>query len=206
MSYHQTNEYGHSRRDVLKVQERWRISERKQLLQRLDPQSDDRIFDIGCSSGHLLNILQRKYNIHVAVGCDNDLEVADPKKGIFHLAAENLEGIPDDRFTKVVVSHALEHVEDIDAVLQEARRILVDGGELHIAVFLHNNETIQHPTVRTGSLKPPTQFTVDSLVTQLEQNGFVVDSDIHALDKQTTLPAEFQIPSVLIKAYKVTGE
>lgn len=188
-------------RRLLIAQEGLRDVERTQLLKQLAPVASDAILDVGCSTGKLMQRLQIEYGVGDVWGVDPDPVVANPVAYIVTASATNLDGFPDGRFTKLVFSHALEHIADRPAALAEANRVLQDNGELHIAIFLHNDETYHLPGVRAATPDMPPYLTRPDITSLILQSGFVIEHE-EVLEQTSSNQDKAAVPTLLIKARK----
>lgn len=188
-------------RRLLVAQERLRDLERRQLLQQIAPAAGDAILDVGCSTGRFMQQLRTGYGVMDVWGIDPDPVVADPAAHIVTAAATNLEAFFNGRFTKLVFSHALEHIADRPAALAEANRVLQDNGELHIAIFLHNDETYHLPEVREVAPDMPPYLTRPDITSLILQSGFVIEHE-EVLEQTSSNQDKAAVPTFLIKARK----
>lgn len=100
-----------------------------------------KLLDIGCGPGTLTNDAYyhkfvgsyQIYGIDIGEQNINTIKTRWPK-GIFQVA--NAEHIPfqNDYFDQVISRHTLEHVKDIDKVINEIHRVCKQNGEILIAV------------------------------------------------------------------------
>ena len=103
------------------------------------PSARARILDVGCGSATVLSLLKEKGLVVMGVDPsahaaqiakrDHDIEVA--------IGTIGEVGLPSDDFNVVVLLHALEHVSNPREVLEEARRLLGEGGRLVLQVPQH---------------------------------------------------------------------
>ena len=103
------------------------------LLQWLAPAPGLRVLELGCGTGHWLEIFERE-------GCA--ATGVDPSPGMLEKARARVRGarivrgrseavpLPSRAFDRIVCVNALHHFADRDASLSEARRLLDDGGRL----------------------------------------------------------------------------
>ena len=87
----------------------------------------DRVLDLGCGRGILLEYLQQKKSIY-GVGVDIDLGkiISCAKRGVPAYQGDIgaiLASFPDDSFDRVILSRTVEHLEDADAILAEGLRV-----------------------------------------------------------------------------------
>ena len=100
-----------------------------------------KMLDVGCGPGTLTNFIyyQKFHNSYQIFGVDIDNKniISIYKKwpnGTFQLA--NAENLPfkENFFDRVMSRHVLEHVKNIDKVIDEIYRVCKKGGTLYIAV------------------------------------------------------------------------
>lgn len=95
-----------------------------------------KVLDYGCGFGEIVRLLRNK-NIE-SFGCDTFYEGADYTKlaqdPLFGTVIRKIDGgiIPfeDHYFDFIVSNQVIEHVEDLDLVLSEFRRVLKPSGEI----------------------------------------------------------------------------
>lgn len=96
------------------------------------------ILDVGCAGGELLDLIRRAGNDDVH-GLEPDSYAAGlaRERGI-HVTEGYLEtaGFADERFSTILLDHALEHVDDPDVFMAEVRRVLIGGGA--VVIWLPN--------------------------------------------------------------------
>lgn len=99
-----------------------------------------RVLDIGCGEGLLGHLLADKKGIETITGvdaCEEMVFVAMSHVGAFvELYATEAEDMPFERnkFDTVVLGQVLEHVIDVDKVVNESLRVLKPGGRLIVNV------------------------------------------------------------------------
>jgi 2-polyprenyl-3-methyl-5-hydroxy-6-metoxy-1,4-benzoquinol methylase len=96
-----------------------------------------RVLDFGCGSGEGTAAMARSAASILGVDVAPDaIAHARERNGGANIAYETIDGAvpaPDDSFDAVCSFQVLEHVEDPDAYLAEARRLLRPGGQLLLA-------------------------------------------------------------------------
>lgn len=121
------------------------------------------ILDVACGYGEIDIALTKKgYNVH---GCDlRKKRVAALRKQLSSIEQCDIMDYPQDRqFDIVIALEMLEHVVDIEAVLDKIHSLLYGGGVLYLSV--PNGNMIEHENhIRL--------FTIDSLVYLLRKHGF----------------------------------
>jgi len=115
----------------------------------------DRVLDLGCGRGILLEYLQQKKSIY-GLGVDIDLDkiLSCVKRGVPAYQgdiATILASFPDDSFDHVILSRTVEQLEDADAILAEGLRVgrhvtvgFVNKGFWvnRLNAFFHGNRTV----------------------------------------------------------------
>jgi ubiquinone/menaquinone biosynthesis C-methylase UbiE len=118
----------------------------RQLVEQADIASHHRVLDIGCGTGNLTLLVKRRHPQADVVGLDPDaraLARARRKAEREGLALELHEGFsdalqfPDGSFDRVVSAFMLHHLsaDEKAKTLREARRVLREGGRLHVMDF-----------------------------------------------------------------------
>ena len=161
-----------------------RASEQRRLetlVRMLAPRRGERVLDIGCGSGWLGACCQPRG----ARVCAMDIgrvgvsgararfpEAASYQVGdVYHLpfAAES--------FTAVALSEVIEHLEDIDAALAEARRVLLPGGRMVVSVP-YRETIVEHLCIHCNRPTPANahlhRFDREALATCLERQGLEI--------------------------------
>ena len=99
------------------------------VLRYLNPEKGDRVLEVGCSRGTIVNKLQ-EYGID-AYGIDINPESIKNgvAKNLSVMDATNLD-FPNSSFDKVYSFHTIEHIPDLEKALREMTRVLKPGGKL----------------------------------------------------------------------------
>jgi SAM-dependent methyltransferase len=94
----------------------------------LDPRPDDRVLEIGCSRGFLLQRVRREL-APLTIGIDlNPEAIANSViDGSFVMDAQSL-AFEDESFDKLYSFHCIEHIPDLPQALREMDRVLKPGG------------------------------------------------------------------------------
>lgn len=103
----------------------------------------DKVLDLGCGNGRLLELFKGKNVDYVYVGVDNSeklIEIAKKKNpGIFFQVANALNlPFPDNYFDKIFSIAVLHHIPSDDFrnhFIEEARRVLKPGGLFILTVW-----------------------------------------------------------------------
>jgi ubiquinone/menaquinone biosynthesis C-methylase UbiE len=116
----------------------------RQLRRFLNLQPGDRVIDLGCGSGR--SLLWNARSGARFVGADVSPFFAREARERMDLALADLRRLPfpDGTFTKAYALDVLEHLspEALDAMLQEAARVLAPGGALFVYSHVRKNARI----------------------------------------------------------------
>jgi SAM-dependent methyltransferase len=97
---------------------------------------EEPILDLGCGDGHFASITLRE---KISIGLDpwlGPLQEAE-KRQAYHSSVNALGSdmpFKDEYFCTLISNSVLEHIEDVDAVLEDSWRILKPGGKLIFCV------------------------------------------------------------------------
>lgn len=109
-----------------------------------------RLLEIGCGTGIFIRSVKYYRPDLEAYGCDiSRTAIAAAKKTEeydIHYEVADASSLPykDESFDIVVMVDVLEHLEDIKEVLRETRRVLKEGGILHLLVPCEANRFTLH--------------------------------------------------------------
>jgi S-adenosylmethionine-diacylgycerolhomoserine-N-methlytransferase len=129
---------------------RYYLLGRDLLIRRLNPANGDHVLEIGCGTGRNLVAAARRYKDVQFLGIDISREMLKSSGRAITQAnlqsrvrvafadaadidASALSGRP--KFARILISYSLSMIPDWPRVLDEAVRLLADGGELHIVDF-----------------------------------------------------------------------
>ena len=117
---------------------------------RRELKDSQRILDVGCGEGILLENLSRQYPDKTLAGVDLSPEnvriCRELGLDVTLSDASDLK-LPAGSFDACVMMSVLEHVEDPGAALREARRVLAPGGRLIVVEYGtdRGNPWVPHP-------------------------------------------------------------
>jgi len=110
-----------------------RASEVERAIRKYAGSKKIRILDIGAADGFILDYLKKRVNMERAVGVELFEELIKFKKSdeieLIRGKAENLP-FGRDEFDVALICSVIEHVEDADRTLEEAHRVIKQGGYL----------------------------------------------------------------------------
>ena len=147
-------------------------------------ETPERALDLGCGDGRLTAHLQVK-RLTAADVSRVALERTRRRLPAAELVLVKPNGplpLPDSRFDLVLCAETIEHVQDVQLLLSEARRVLRPGGRLALTTPAHGRLTALDALVRGferrfDPLSPHLRFfTRRSLRRLLEEMGFEVES------------------------------
>ncbi len=115
------------------------VSKRLDALADLAPLKGDRLLDVGCAAGEYTRVLAEGFDATDAIDIEPERlavfsqalthsAIAD-RIHVLNMSAEQLT-FRDGAFDVVTAIETLEHVVDLDAALDEMRRVLKPGGYL----------------------------------------------------------------------------
>lgn len=106
---------------------------RRYLTRLVNNSTGKKVLDVGCGTGEILNkiVTKKRYGVDISKAA-----LTDSRKEDNIIKYGWAEKIPfkDDFFDVVICSEILEHVIDVDTVLNEIKRVLTKKGVLVISV------------------------------------------------------------------------
>ena len=136
---------------------------KKKTLELCDVSDGDRVLDVGCGNGDLINAIRRKGNVE-AYGIDispNMIEECRRRYDGITFDVSNGEkfDFPDDYFDIVTICCVLHHLNDPKKFFAEARRVLKPNGVLIVSelwqpfIIKQIVDYILSPLLRAGDNK-----------------------------------------------------
>lgn len=114
----------------------------KEVLDKLELRNGDMILDMGCGTGNLEKLAQKNSDANYQFkGLDislNMLNIAkkklknDKRFSLKQFDLNNELDFPNATFNKVVMIHSLYTLKDLSSVLQNLRKVMKPGAQLHI--------------------------------------------------------------------------
>jgi ubiquinone/menaquinone biosynthesis C-methylase UbiE len=129
----------------------WGVNRR--VLQVLEPKPGERILELGCGHGRALGRIAQQISSGVAVGVDPSSVMRDVasrhlrraiRAGRARVENGDSSSIPEHTgsFDKLFSVHTLYFWRDLDAGLQEIRRVLRPGGQVLLAFHSKENAKV----------------------------------------------------------------
>jgi SAM-dependent methyltransferase len=154
---------------------------------------EDSVLDFGCGGGYLLSSLPGK--IKMGVEINPSARAMAENLGVRCVAT--LDELGEVRFSRVISSHALEHVPAPLTALQQLRLHIADGGKLLLFLPLDDWRTSPHHRYRAGDLhRHFYAWTPQNLGNLLEEAGY---KDICIRIITDAMPPNFKLAAFLLR-------
>lgn len=128
---------------ALDEQHWWYVARRKVLTnlirRRAHPPADARLLEIGCGTGHNLQMLAQFGSVDALEVDDTARALAEKRLGkpVFSAPLPDLAGVPERQYDLVAALDVVEHIVDDRAALRGISRSLKPGGKLVLTVPAH---------------------------------------------------------------------
>lgn len=110
-----------------------RLKQSAQNVEKYLPNKQATILDIGCANGGLLNELKKRGYINLTGVDPSEICVQHIRKlGIEAFRGNVFEEMPRKKFDCIILTHALEHIRDLDRAIENVRGILNIEGLIYI--------------------------------------------------------------------------
>lgn len=170
------------------------------ILSKVNWRGDEVVLDAGCGTGHYANALSQMYPGIRYYGSDLSLGILaeHPTRGHACQCDVTSLAYPDNSFDVVMAHHMLYHVPDIDAAVQELRRVLRPGGILMAATSsIHTMPELQlllRRAITMLSDGPPTALSVPGTISEL----FALENGLRLLSRHFYAVVRYDLPNALI--------
>jgi len=150
--------------------------------------NNDKVLEVGCGAGQFIRSVKKMrpqlncYGCDISSGAITKAKQFDSKIN-YEVSQPNIFPYPDKSFQAVLIFDVLEHVEDVEVILQEVNRVLVDGGVFHCFVpcegdWLSVWNALEKLNIVSGLTKKYAghiqKFSRASVLKILKSNGFEI--------------------------------
>ncbi len=121
----------------------WYVARRKVLTdlirRRVKPPANARLLEIGCGTGHNLEMLGEFGTVDALEVDESARSLAEERlgKAVFSAPVPELAGIPERQYDVVAAFDVVEHIPDDKAAIDGIARLLKPGGKLVVTVPAH---------------------------------------------------------------------
>lgn len=121
----------------------------KQTLKHIEPKAGDCLLDMGCGTGVLLSMLEKRYPEVFLTGIDPTQEMLDIATKRFskkiHIEQSWAEQLPfdDEKFDWIISCNMFHYIREPEIVLKEMMRVLKPTGQVVITDWCANYITNQ---------------------------------------------------------------
>lgn len=160
------------------------------------------IADIGCGRGGFLLWLEKNGFSSKCIGVDVDTKSIPINNSSVLFYNGTATQLPFENSTQFLLTyfHVFEHIKDLNLVLQEANRVLIDNG--YIVIEVPDASRYEQYPIGTAFWFAIREhiyhFTANALCNLLNNNGF----EVIKVEKEVLPTPEFEYPSLMIMAKK----
>jgi 2-polyprenyl-3-methyl-5-hydroxy-6-metoxy-1,4-benzoquinol methylase len=141
------------------------------LKDRIKLKKENRLLDVGCGTGAVLESLQKEYDAFGIDMSDKAIEFCK-LQGISRVTVSSLDQVPSsDKFDILTFFDVIEHIEKDEEVLQNAYNLLVAGGNILITVPAYKFMWSSHDDLNLHYRR----YTKKQLKEKVEAAGFKVE-------------------------------
>lgn len=173
-------------------------------LLRNIPKGTKSILDVGCGNGDFL--LNFKGTNYEAYGCEPDFKAVEfcQKRGLnVYLGDISCNEINGKKFDFITLSHVIEHVYDLDYLIDKVKKLLSPNGKVWVAYPNTNALGLKFFQQGWSGLHPPCHIMIpsqDIFKQILVKHGF---KNIHFLSKGTNSKVQWLQSNKMAKREKV---
>lgn len=168
---------------------RWNLSVWNEYIR-----PEDSVLDFGCGGGYLLSVLQCQTRVGVEI--NPAARVMAESLGID--VYETLEGVNDMRFSRVISSHALEHVPSPLIALKQMYSCVAEMGQLLLLLPLDDWRSSAHRNYYAGDVhRHLYAWTPQNLGNLLDEAGF---KKINVNVVTDAMPPNFRLAEIVLKS------
>lgn len=156
--------------------------------------AEDSVLDFGCGGGYLLSVLPGK----TKVGVEINPAARKMAESLGIEVFETVEGVKEDRFNRIISSHALEHVPAPLTALKQLHSCLTTGGQLLLLLPLDDWRTPAHRSYYNGEIHHHLYtWTPQNLGNLLDEAGF---KEIKVKVITDAMPPHLKLAEILLKS------
>jgi SAM-dependent methyltransferase len=98
------------------------------IFKLVNPKKGEKILEIGCERGELIKLLNRYTSEVIGIDVNKEAISSAKIKNLFWMNAEKLD-FPNAFFDKIVSSHTIEHIPNLNRFFSEIERVLKPAGK-----------------------------------------------------------------------------
>lgn len=136
--YYDSNEYiSHSNEsasligNLYKIARTFTLKRKRKLIEKLSP--NKRLLDVGCGTGHFIDYCQQ-HGWQVNGVEPNEIARVQAEDKTKIIIQQDLSEVIDTSYEVITLWHVLEHLPDLENIMNQLKSLLTPGGVLIIAV------------------------------------------------------------------------